>query len=184
MGKKICENIFTCEEKNHFTISSYSRRKLLSFGDKKVTGLLKLYCKCREVQQEGKEKLKERDCFVKRNANQKNLTWDKKLASWLSKVIPLDLGYSLGKGIFVKKKTLYIFGVLLNQNSAEFSRNHSSVPRKFSKKNTCRADEKDFRIHVLTLSENSSDLCWTTVCEGEGKRGCCGFVELYSECPE
>ena len=106
-----------------------------------------------------------------------------KKSAGLSKTLFLSPAIIRGDALSVKKK-MWIFGVLLTQNSAEFSRNHSSVPRKFSKKSTCRADEKVFRIHVLTLSENSSDLCWTTVCEGEGSRGWVGIGELYSECPE
>ena len=45
--------------------------------------------------------MKEWECFVRRNANQKKWTWDRKIVAWLSELLPFDLGYSLGNGIFV-----------------------------------------------------------------------------------
>ena len=67
-----------------------------------------------------KKKMKEWYCFVKGNANQKNLNWDEKLAAWLAKRLPLDLGYSLGNGIFVKKKNFVQFRSFVELKFGEF----------------------------------------------------------------
>ena len=183
MEKKSCGSIVTCEEKNNLTISFLLAAKNFEFWRQKLTGLLKLYSQCREVQHEEKEENERMRLFWKKELEpKKNWTWDEKLAAWLSKMLPLDLSYSLGNGIFVKKNALCIFGVLFKQYSASLLKKYSSVPRKFSKIKTCGEDEKGFRIYVLTLSENSSDFCWITVCEGERRGGRDPVVKLHSEC--
>ena len=66
-------------------ISFLFAAKNLSFGDKKVTGLLKLYSKCREVQQEEKEKIERTRLFCKKECEPEKLNLRQKTSSMVVK---------------------------------------------------------------------------------------------------
>ena len=105
--KKSCGEKVFVKRKTNWCLVSESRQNFLEFWWKNNWQVCQnCFSKCREVQHDGTWNLKEWECFVERNANQKKWTWDKKLIAWLSELLPFDLGYSLGNGNFVFREIL------------------------------------------------------------------------------